>query len=153
MHIKSPFIGAFFVPQPKGANVLNNPLVQIIVGAVATGAVGGLGYWLRHTWRKIKALNALVDEPHDVENDESDSPREDEYHAQFEELKELVKTLTYPIQPDSNGGKSLSDAIALIHGIKDDMTTIKERQVEIGDIAVATKAMLQLHIDTKNAHI
>lgn len=132
--------------------MFNSPLSQIIGGAIATGLVGALGYALRQAWRKWKAIDDLIGEPNDVEVDSDESPRRDDFKAEFEDLKELVRTLTYPIQPDSNGGKSLSDAIALIQGIKEDMATVKDRQVEIGDIAVATKAMLQLHIDTKNAH-
>ena len=133
--------------------MLDNSLFQTAIGAVITALIGGFGYWLRHLWRKAKALNDLIDEPNDVENDEADKPLK---HDQLEDLKELIKTLTYPLQPNANGGKSLPDLISLVQTFKEDLTErvdrIETRQIVIGDTAIRTESKIDLHITTKNAH-
>ena len=128
---------------------MSDTFINIVGGAIATGLVGAFGYWLRHLWRKAKALNELIDEPHDIENDE-------ESETEFQRLEKLIRNLTYPIQPNANGGRSLPDLISLVETFKEDLTEridrIETRQVVIGDVTVRTEGKLDLHIETKNAH-
>lgn len=48
-------------------------------------------------------------------------------------LKAFIKEQTYPIHPNSNGGKSLPDAIATLNRIESRICDIEERLVQVED--------------------
>lgn len=122
--------------------MFNNGIVQTVIAGLILSLLGYLGLKSKKIWKRTKSI---WNSPNKVRNGIS--------QAEFDSFRDEVRKLVKPIQPDSNGGKSLPDAIALMHSIKEDLVTVKERQTFIGDTAVATQAMLKLHIETKNAHL
>ena len=77
--------------------------------------------------------------------------RFDTYDAKVEALEIKIDERTKPIQPESNGGKSLPDAIALLNTINSRIDRMENRQVNIGDTTSRTEGALQSHIDSHNS--
>lgn len=121
--------------------MFNNGILQTVIAGLILSALGFIGLKSRKSWKRVIQIWRT---PSRGRNGISQS----EFNLFREEMRMMMK----PIQPDSNGGKSLPDAIALMRGLVEDMNTVKERQQDIGDIAIATQAMVKLHIDTRNAH-
>ena len=120
-------------------------IISSLLQPVTAGLILTFLGWFGLKAKKIRArIVAIWNSPTKNRNGVSQS--------QFDEFRDEMRKLMRPIQPDSNGGKSLPDAIGLMQEVRDDIKEIKSRQTFIGDVAVATKAAVDLHIATKNAH-
>lgn len=117
--------------------MFSSSIVQTVIAGLILAILTWVGVRAKKIWRHLKRIWNL-----------RASNTKGLTQAQFDELRRMLR----PIQPDSNGGKSLPDGIALTHEVIKRLDRIQIRQEKIGDDTAETRGMLENHITAKNPH-